>query len=158
MVRSRAVKGAYKMYNEREEKPTAALRAGLRSNVLLIKSDTGDHFELGWHVVNHRVDALDGYRLFQLANGAMYQWSTKGKFLERVFNIGEKESEVRERVAAVAINGNKGFTIRIDECKVPRELAIMTAMISYIDQWNTMIGVGGIYYRYQPSTVRWKRD
>jgi hypothetical protein len=158
MVRSRAVKGAYKFYTKGYEEPTATLRAGLRSNVLLIRRENGDNFELGWHVVGHRVDHLDGYRMFQLADGRMYHWSTKGKFLERVTNAGEKESEVRERVAAVTINGNKGFTISMLESEVPRELAIATAMISYIDQWNTLLGVGGIYYSYQAPRLRWKRD
>lgn len=157
MVRSRAVKGAYKFYTQGIEEPTAAIRAGLRSNVLLI-SHGDDQFELGWHVVGHRVDAIDSYRLFQLADEATYQWTTRGKFMERVHNLGEKESEVRERVARVIINGNKGFTIKVDESKVAREMAITTAMISFTDQWNTMLGVGGIYYGCQPSEVRWKRD
>lgn len=158
MTRSRAVKGAYKFYTTGIERPTAALRAGLRSNVLMMRKADGDNFELGWHVVGHRVDAIDGYRLFQLADGATYQWTTRGKFMERVHNLGQKESEVRERVASVSINGQKGFTIWIDETKVPREMAITTAMISYIDQWNTMFGIGGIYLPYQPRELRWKRD
>ncbi|CAN6595668.1 hypothetical protein TRVA0_001S01574 [Trichomonascus vanleenenianus] len=157
MIRSRAIKGAYKFYTQGEEKPTAAIRAGLRSNVLLIKTE-GDNFELGWHVMGHRIDAIDSYRLFQLADGTTYQWTTRGKFMERVHNLGEKESEVRERVAVVTINDSKGFTLKVDESRVPREMAIMTAMISYIDQWNTQLGVGGIYYAYKPSQVRWKRD
>jgi hypothetical protein len=156
LVRSRAVKGAYKFYTEGKEEPTATLRAGLRSNVLLISSNH-ESFELGWHVISHRVDALDSYRLFTLSDGSTYQWTTRGKFLERVSNLGEKESEVRERVACVTINNGKGFTIKIDESKILREIAICSAMISYIDQWNTQLGVGGIYYPYQPQKVRWAR-
>jgi hypothetical protein len=158
MVRSRAVKGAYKIYTQGEEKPTAAIRAGLRSNVLLIKNTEDRHFELGWHVVGHRVDAIDSYRLFQLSDGQTFQWSTKGKTLERVHNLGEKESEVREIVAKVVPHGFTGFNIKVDETKISREMAIFTAMISYIDQWNTALGVGGIYYTYQPYQIRWKRD
>lgn len=158
MVRSRAVKGAYKFYTEGEEKPTAALRAGLRSNVLMIKDTDDKQFELGWHVVGHRVDAIDSYRLFELSDGQQYQWTTKGKTLEKVHNLGEKESEVREIVAKVDTKGSTGFNIQIDETKVTREMAITTAMISYIDQWNTALGVGGIYYPYQPYQIRWKRD
>lgn len=159
MVRSRAVKGAYKFYSDvyGEKEPTAAIRAGLRSNVLLM-SQKDDQFELGWHVVGHRVDANDSYRLFELADGSTYQWTTRGKYMEKVYNLGEKESEVRERVARVVINGKKGFTLKVDESKVSREMAITTAMISYIDQWNTMYGVGGIYHGYQPYRIRWKRD
>lgn len=158
MVRSRAVKGAYKFYTEGIEEPTAALRAGLRSNVLMIKHGSGDHAELGWHVIGHRVDAIDSYRMFQLSDGRTYQWTTRGMFMELVHNLGEKESEVRERVASVTLNGQYGFTIKVDESKVSREMAITTAMISYIDQWNTQFGVGGIYYPYQAYQVRWKRD
>lgn len=154
--RSRAVKGVYKMYDVNIEEPIAVIRAGLKSNFLLIRNDT-NHFELGWHVVGHRVDALDGYKMFQLADGHTYQWTTKGKFMERVSNVGEKESEVRERVASVKILANKGFEIQVDEAKVPRDVAITTAMISLLDQWNTMYGFGGIYGGYQPRQISWKR-
>lgn len=158
-VRSRAVKGAYKMYTTGEQQATAHIRAGLRSNILMIQSTSDDdQFELGWHVMGHRVDAVDSYRLFELKDGFTYQWTTKGRYMEKVHNLGEKESEVRERVAAVTILPGHGFQIQIDESKVSREMALTTAMISFIDQWNTQLGVGGIYYPYQPSQVRWKRD
>jgi hypothetical protein len=159
MVRSRAVKGAYKFYTEGIDEPTAALRAGIHSNVLMIRNMSSlDHFELGWHTVNHSVDAIDSYRTFELRDGGIYQWSMKGKVMERVRNIGQKESEVREQVARVTINGSKGFTIRIDERKINREMAITTAMICFLDQWNTTFGIGGIYYRHQPmSLLPWSR-
>ena len=170
-VRSRAVKGAYKMYSsdirntgpDGEDEPMADVRAGLRSNVLLIKSACGlPTAELGWHVINHRVDAIDSYRIFHLADGYVYQWTTSGKFLERVKNMAEKESEVRERVAEVTIAGSTsaayGWTLKVDETKISRELALTTALCSVIDQWNTNIAVGGIYYARQQGEVRWKRD
>lgn len=156
MVRSRAVKGSYKFYTESKDEPTATLRAGIRSNVLLISSNS-ESFELGWHVIGHRVDALDSYRVFTLSDGSMYQWTTRGKYLEKVSNPGEKESEIRERIASVTINDGKGFTIKVDESKILLEMALCTAMISYIDQWNTQLGVGGIYYAYQAQKLRWSR-
>lgn len=165
-VRSRAVKGAYKMYSSAitgtgengEDEPVAAVRAGLRSNVLLIRAPEVPAAELGWHVIGHRVDANDSYRMFTLADGFTYQWTSKGKWLEKVHNLGEKESEIRERIAQVIPNGINGFTLKVDESKIPREMALTTALCSHIDQWNTNIEVGGIYYARQPNQVRWKRD
>ncbi|KAG7889290.1 hypothetical protein KL905_002467 [Ogataea polymorpha] len=165
-VRSRAVKGAYKMYNSEilgtgpngEDEPCAALRAGLRSNILLIRAPDVPVTELGWHIINHRVDALDQYRMFTLADGATYQWTTEGKFLERVKNVGEKESEVRERIGQVIPAGASGFTVKVDESKIPKELALASALCSYVDHWNTNLAVGGIYYARKYSHVRWKRD
>ncbi|ODV85083.1 hypothetical protein CANARDRAFT_28798 [[Candida] arabinofermentans NRRL YB-2248] len=165
-IRSRAVKGAYKMYSSdirgtgpnNEDEPCAALRAGLRSNILLIRAPEVPFSELGWHVINHRVDALDAYRMFTLGDGTVYQWTTEGKFLEKVQNVGEKESEVRERIGQVIPAGTAGFTLVVDETKIPRELALSSALCSYIDHWNTNLAVGGIYYPRQNSHVRWKRD
>ncbi|GMF42477.1 unnamed protein product [[Candida] boidinii] len=139
--------------------PVATLRAGLRSNVLLIKSSTAPVSELGWHIVSHKVDAVDAYRMFTLlSDGSTLQWTSSGKYLERVKNLGEKESEVRERIAVVEPAGPTGFTLKVDISKVPSEMAITTAMISFIDQWNTGLGMGGIYYAYQPFHANYKRD
>ncbi|ODQ81185.1 hypothetical protein BABINDRAFT_160577 [Babjeviella inositovora NRRL Y-12698] len=167
-VRSRSVKGAYKMYSsditgtgiDGADEPVAAVRAGLRSNVLLIRAPEVPASELGWHVLNHRVDAIDSYRVFELADGHTYQWTTQGKFLERVHNLGEKESEVRERIGEVIPAGHAGFNLKIDETKMCRELALSTALCSYIDHWNTRYSVGGIYLASQPLVpmVRWKRE
>ena len=165
-VRSRAVKGAYKMCSSQlwstgpdgEDEPVATVRAGLRSNVLLIRAPEAPAAELGWHIISHRVDANDSYRMFKLADGFDYQWTSNGKWLEKVHNLGEKESEVRERVGQVSSNGVNGFTIRIDQSKLPREIALGSALCSFIDQWNTNIDVGGIYYARQPHQTRWKRD
>lgn len=165
-VRSRAVKGAYRMYSSAitgtgengEDEPVAAIRAGLRSNVLLIRAPEAPAAELGWHIIGHKVDAIDSYRMFTLADGATYQWTSKGRWLEKVHNQGEKESEVRERIAQVIPNGDNGFTLKVNEAKIPREMALGSALCSHIDQWNTNILVGGIYYARQPNQVRWKRD
>ncbi|EGW33506.1 uncharacterized protein SPAPADRAFT_137777 [Spathaspora passalidarum NRRL Y-27907] len=165
-TRSRAVKGAYRMYSRsirgtgpnEEDEPVAAVKAGLRGNVLLIRAPEGAAAELGWHVINHRVDAIDSYRIFTLANGNTYQWTFRGQWLEQVHNLGEKESEVRERIGQVTSNGTSGFTLKVDESKIPREMALSTALCSVIDQWNTNLEVGGIYYPRQKGNVRWKRD
>ncbi|QPG76700.1 hypothetical protein FOA43_004094 [Brettanomyces nanus] len=164
--RSRAVKGAYKMFSSEiratgpngEDEPCATLRAGLRSNVLLIRAPDVPAAELGWHIISHRVDALDAYRMFTLADGATYQWTTKGKFLEKVQNLGEKESEIRERIGQVVPAAGAGFDLIVDESKIPREMALASALCSYIDHWNTTLDVGGIYYARQRSHIRWKRD
>ena len=164
--RSRAVKGAYKMYSSAisgtgpngEDEPVADVKAGLRGNVLLIRAPDGAAAELGWHITNHRVDAIDSYRMFTLADGVTYQWTYRGKWLEMVHNLGEKESEIRERIGQVVPNGNNGFTLFINESKMPREMALSTALLSYIDQWNTTNEVGGIYHAKQPGQIRWKRD
>lgn len=158
--RSRAAKGGYKMYSSQQpsDEPMAAIRAGLRGNVLLIRAPEVPAAELGWHIINHRVDAIDSYRMFTLANGYTYQWTYRGKWLEIVHNLGEKESEIRERIGKVETNGDFGFTLFVDESKIVRELALSTALCSYIDQWNTNLEVGGIYYGRQPGQVRWKRD
>ncbi|RCK67341.1 hypothetical protein Cantr_03339 [Candida viswanathii] len=165
-LRSRAAKGGYKMYAAESsgtgpggsDEPMAAIRAGLRGNVLLMRAPNVPAAELGWHIINHRVDAIDTYRMFTLADGNTYQWTYRGKWLEKVHNLGEKESEVRERIGRVVPNGDYGFTLYIDESKMARELALSTALCSYIDQWNTNLEVGGIYYGRQAGQVRWKRD
>jgi hypothetical protein len=164
--RSRAVKGAYKMYSAQirntgpngEDEPVATCRAGLRSNVLLIRAPDAPVAELGWHVINHKVDALGAYRMFSLADGNTYQWTTEGTFLEKVKNVGEKESEVRERIARVVPAGGVGFNLIVDESKILRELALCTALCSWVDQWNTNLALGGIYYARQPFRFSWKRD
>lgn len=160
MSRSRAVKGAYKMYQSTDDLPIACIRAGLRSNVLLIKTADGSELELGWHVVDHTVDALDDYREFQLTDGEKYHWTFKGQYLERVRNPGQKEAEVRERIGTVKLHPNhKGFDLIINEDIVNREMAIATALICYIEAWNTWRGYGGIYLAEQHSpTLPWKRD
>lgn len=164
--RSRAVKGAYKMYSSQirhtgpkgEDEPVATCRAGVRSNVLLIRAPSAPVSELGWHPITHKVDALDAYKMFTLADGNTYQWTTEGKFLEKVKNLGEKESEVRERIGRVVPAGNVGFNLIVDETKIPREIALCTALCSWVDQWNTNLAFGGIYYARQPFHASWKRD
>jgi hypothetical protein len=96
--------------------------------------------------------------MFTMANGVTYQWTMRGKWLEKVVNLGNKESEVRIRIGRVVPNGDRGFTLQIDESEMPRELALGSALCSYIDQWNTNIEIGGIYYARQAGGVRWKRD
>lgn len=165
-VRSRAVKGSYKMFSSsilgtgpnNEDEPIANVRAGLRSNILLVRAPDVPASELGWHVINHRVDANDSYRMFTLANGITYQWTYKGKWLEKVINPGEKESEIKVRIGKIVPNGNNGFTITINENEMPLEIALSSGLCSYIDQWNTQLEVGGIYYPKMKSRVRWKRD
>ena len=141
-----------------EDEPIANVRAGLRGNVLLIRAPQAPAAELGWHIINHRVDAIDTYRMFTLCDGNTYQWTYRGQWLEKISNVGEKESEVRERLGRVVPNGDFGFTLFIDESKMVREMALSTALCSYIDQWNTNLEVGGIYYGRQKGQVRWKRD
>ena len=67
----------------------------------------------------------------------------------KVSNVGEKESEFEKRIGRVVPNGDFGFTLFIDESKMVREMALSTALCSYIDQWNTNLEVGGIYYGRQ---------
>lgn len=163
-MRSRAVKGSYKLFlntqsedpNQPDE-PLAVLRAGFKSNVLLIRSESAPVAELGWHTIDHKVDAIDSYKMFNLADGAAYQWTTRGKWLERVSNLGEKESEIRERVGHVLINGTNGFTIKFDTSKVPLELGLCTAMCSFLDQWNTNLEMGGIFYPRHKMRMSWRR-
>lgn len=160
MTRSRAVKGAYRMYEQGSDKPIATLRAGLRSNVLLFKTVDNSELELGWHVINHKVDALDDYRVFQLSDGNTYQWTYKGHFLERVHNYGQMEAELRERVGYVnVLPERRGFDLYVNEDIVQREMAIATAMICYIEAWNTLKAYGGIYKasHYSPL-LPWKRE
>lgn len=113
---------------------------------------------IGSNNVKHQSDALDNYRVVELSDGNVYQWSKRGKVLERVYNLGQKDSEVRERVATVGIlQGNKGYRITLDENKVSTSVALMTSMISYLDQWNTILGVGGIYFPLKHGELPWRR-
>lgn len=159
MKRSRAVKGSYKMYGPENDLPVGAIRAGFRSNVLLFKLADDSELELGWHVVSHKNDVLDNYRIFRLSDGNEYHWTTKGHFLERIYNAGAKEAEVRERVGQATIYpGKKGFDLTFNKDLNP-EMVIATALICYIEAWNTYRGYGGIYgaAEHEPS-VFWKRD
>lgn len=160
LTRSRAVKGAYKLYEKGSHKPIASLRAGPHSNVLLFKTADGSEIELGWHNVDHSIDALDNYRVFQLSDGNTYQWTYKGHFLERVRNFGQKEAEVRERVGYVrTLTERKGFDLYFNEDIMQREMAIATAIICYVEVWNTLSAYGGIYKASSyASRLPWKRE
>lgn len=156
-------------------KPLATLHAGIWSliNVNRPLLTSFPQFFVGENKIQHQSDYLDNYRMFQLSDGLMYQWTKRGKFLERVYNLGQKDSEVRERCGHVNVHNVQicgssqfgpslggGFTLEIDENKICPEIAILTAMISYLDQWSTAIGVGGIYYSVKTTgagEVPWRR-
>lgn len=113
---------------------------------------------IGKTSVKHQSDALDNYRVIKVAHGNVYQWSKRGKALERVYNLGQKDSEVRERVAHVQLfPNNEGYMITVDDRKVFPPVALMTSMISFLDQWNTLLGVGGLYYPVKHGELPWRR-
>lgn len=156
----------------------------------------------GVNYVSHQSDFLDNYRVFMLTDGHTYQWTKRGMFLERVYNMGQKDSEIRERCGRVMLGSvrqfyeattpqqqqcrtldtramtsargatvpprymavvggeDAGFSIEIDETRVDREVALMTAMVSFLDHWSTALGVGGVYYKLKmggAGEVPWRR-
>lgn len=113
---------------------------------------------IGLNHVKHQADALDNYRMTELIDGSVFQWSKRGKVLERVYNLGQKDSEVRDRLATVSLlPASKGYRITIDNSKMSNDIALMTSMISHLDQWNTMFGVGGIYMPGLNGELPWRR-
>ncbi|VVT55325.1 uncharacterized protein SAPINGB_P004540 [Magnusiomyces paraingens] len=194
--------------------PIATISAGIWSTIDFNKSANNigmPHFYQGVNQISHQSDFLDNYRVFELSDGNIYQWTKRGMFLERVYNLGQKDSEIRERCGGVmmgnvrrfyesrgqSFNGDysgigqasqagqlpipqqqqqqqqqqadffavvggsgTGFSIEIDESKVDREVALMTAMVSFLDHWNTLLGVGGVYYKLKTGgagEVPWRR-
>lgn len=165
---SRASKGMFTLfkYNAETGKRTSAgsVSVGIWSKFHIFKPDettTLDEttqFALGSNKVRHESDAIDNYRVFELSDSNVYQWSKRGKALERVYNLGQKDSEVRERLAVVGIlPGNKGYRITLDKSKISCEVALMTSLISFLDQWNTMLGIGGIYFPVKHGELPWRR-
>lgn len=106
-----------------------------KSSIRFVRGSTDIPASLGYHNVMKKVDSWDNYRQFSLEDGSIYQWTCKGKWLERVSNLGQKESEVRERIAEAELHGSEGFTIRVNEKKISREIAISTALTSFLEQW-----------------------
>lgn len=108
--------------------------------------------------IEHRSDFIDNYRVFGLSGNDTYQWSSRGRFLEKVYNVGQKYSEVRERVAVVdTISATDEYSITIDINKISTSCALMTSMVSFLDQWNTILGVGGVYYQVKHVELPWRR-
>lgn len=130
----------------------------LAPEVIENTADELTHIALGQTQVKHQSDALDNYRLFELSDNNVYQWSFKGKVLEKVFNLGQKDSEIRERLSKVeVITGGRGYRITLDATKISPSVALMTSMISFLDQWNNMLGIGGIYYPLKKNELPWRR-
>lgn len=125
---------------------------GLRLADKLSLSAAGDH------KVQHQSDALDSYRIVKISDNCVYQWSKRGKAMERVYNLGQKDSEVHERMATVDIlSDDKGYRITLDETKVSVTMALMTSMISFLDHWNTILGIGGVYLPVKHEELPWRR-
>lgn len=174
----------------------ATVSAGIWSKINVRKpvDNTRPELYLGINNVIHQSDFLDNYRLFTLSDGLTYQWTKRGMFLERVYNLGQKDSEVRERcgraimlgnanVSITMVNGSNkllnmsylaseplarsdigasrgGFLMEIDETKMGLEVALTTAFVSYLDHWNTLAGIGGVYYSMKTGgsgEVPWRR-
>ncbi|CDO53560.1 Conserved hypothetical protein [Geotrichum candidum] len=141
-----------------------AVSAGIWSRVQILSPtkaqdmDELTQFAVGDIHIKHQSDAIDSYRLFELSNDDVYQWSSRGKFLEKVYNLGQKNSEIRERLAIVkTASDNKGYQITIDTEKISTSCALMTSMVSFLDQWSTILGVGGVYYPLKGFELPWRR-
>jgi hypothetical protein len=141
-----------------------SISAGIWSKVQILPPtkaqdmDEMTQFAVGDIHIKHQSDAIDTYRLFELSNKDIYQWSSRGKFLEKVYNLGQKDSEIRERLAVVkTAPDNKSYRITIDTEKISTSCALMTSMVSFLDQWNTILGVGGVYYQLKICELPWRR-
>lgn len=144
--------------------PIGSVSAGIWSKFHVFKSEAPftqnelTQFAVGTNHVNHQSDAIDNYRMFELSDNNVYQWAKRSKTLERVYNLGQKDSEVRERLAVVGIlAGNRGYRVTLDTSKVSVAVVLMSSMISFLDQWNTVLGVGGIYFAVKHGELPWRR-
>lgn len=164
---SRLTRGLYNFIRcgpDRNQTPIGNISVGVWSSFRVFKTRVPDSLHeltqiaIGLNNVKHQADALDNYRMTELIDGSVFQWSKRGKVLERVYNLGQKDSEVRDRLATVSLlPANKGYRITIDNSKMSNDIALMTSMISYLDQWNTMFGVGGIYMPVSYGEMPWRR-
>lgn len=69
----------------------------------------------------------------------VYHWNTGSKFLEKCTNLDAGIHETRERIAFVSMKNPKRlrFDISIDETKVHRDIAIMTALVCVLGAWKS---------------------
>ncbi|AOW01569.1 hypothetical protein B0I72DRAFT_136037 [Yarrowia lipolytica] len=69
----------------------------------------------------------------------MYQWNSTTKFLEKCTNLDAGIHETRERIAFVNMKNPKRlrFDITIDETKIHRDIAIMTALSCVMGAWKS---------------------
>lgn len=89
----------------------ATIKAGLWSTVETyhLFETSRPQFYLGINNVTHQSDFLDNYRLFTLSDSIPCQWTKRGMFMERVYNLGQHDSEVRERCGKVYMMGKRGL-------------------------------------------------
>lgn len=69
----------------------------------------------------------------------VYQWNSTTKFLEKCTNLDAGIHETRERISFVSMKNPKRmrFDITIDESKIHRDIAIMTAMTCVMGAWKS---------------------
>ncbi|KAK9449192.1 uncharacterized protein V1518DRAFT_417371 [Limtongia smithiae] len=152
----------YSLLDGRDGRALATVRVeSLKSYVLFHGSDEM-LAALGLVTVRHVVDAEDSYRVFILPDGSTYQWTSSTRALERIVVIarnGEHGSsgvaareeavklptdEYREQIAVAKRIGTRVWEVKFDETRLPAEVVFATALISMLDQWNTVFRVGGV--------------
>ncbi|KAK9473736.1 uncharacterized protein V1510DRAFT_362330 [Dipodascopsis tothii] len=117
---------------------------GTKSEILFRYGENGGHT-----VVRHVVEGADSYRVFILPGGEVMQWTGKERYLERVLcetgPDGERV-EIRERVAVAKRVGSRIWELKYDSARVSGEVVIASAVVSVLDQWSTVWGVGGVFF------------
>ncbi|KAJ8096565.1 hypothetical protein POJ06DRAFT_263878 [Lipomyces tetrasporus] len=138
----------YSLLDGRDAHPLSTIHIeGLKSEVLFHGSDETLQ-NLGLVSIRHVVEGDDHFRMFILPDGHTYQWTGKTRFLERVIDrSGTLDTEVRERIGAARRIGTRIWEIKFDERQLPAEVVFSTAIVSILDQWNTIFGVGGIFLK-----------
>ncbi|KAK9457096.1 hypothetical protein V1511DRAFT_143522 [Dipodascopsis uninucleata] len=148
----------YSLLDARTGHPISTIHSeGLKSDILFHATDDMLR-NLGVISIRHVVDARDHYRMFILPDGNTYQWTGRDHFLERVVDRGTPDSEIRERIAVARRIGTRIWEIKYDERKIAPEIVFSTVLISILDQWNTVFGVGGIFLKSDKNlTVKFQQ-
>ncbi|KAK9479024.1 hypothetical protein V1514DRAFT_44240 [Lipomyces japonicus] len=130
---------------------------GLKSEILFHAQDDKLH-SLGLVSIRHVVAGVGHYRMFILPDGNTYQWTGSTRHLERVFDKGgTMNTEIRERIACARRIGTRIWELKFDEQRICGEIVVATALVSILDQWNTIFGVGGIFMKSEKNlTVKFK--
>ncbi|KAK9474710.1 uncharacterized protein V1510DRAFT_411765 [Dipodascopsis tothii] len=81
------------------------------------------------------------------------QWTGRERFLERVVYDGGRgptQAEIRERVAVAKRTSTRVWELKYDAHKISAEVVVASAVVSILDQWSTVWGVGGVFFN-KPS-------
>ncbi|KAK9466452.1 hypothetical protein V1512DRAFT_263637 [Lipomyces arxii] len=137
----------YSLLDGRDAHPLSTIHIGGLKSQVLFHASAEMVENPGLVEVHHVVADGENFRVFILPDGTVYQW-TRQRFLEKVHTKpGSNQVEVREQIAVARRIGTRIWEIKFDERQLAADIVMSTCLISIFDQWNTIWGVGGIYFK-----------